>query len=170
MIPPTYQTSDFTLQAYAPTDEDTFIEMALDQVTVRFMGGTSGIEAEERALFKKIFDVYKTNDQRWFWLWGIYQNQRLCGHLEMKESLHTSSEELEIVYMIHPQARKRGLMTSVLTFLKENQQNWQRRIIATVNPENIASIALLEKWGIEKRVTLIDEETHRSYLKCLLTS
>ncbi|MGB0929618.1 MAG: hypothetical protein ACPGVB_02500 [Chitinophagales bacterium] len=66
MKPPIYQTPRFTLQSYTPKDEDRFVEMSLDPVSVEFMGGAEGIEEEERALFQRIFKVYEKKEvTRW---------------------------------------------------------------------------------------------------------
>ena len=160
MKPPIYHTPRFTLQAYTSKDEERFVEMSVDAVSVEFMGGAAGIEAEERALFQRIFDLYEKEDAtRWFWIWGVYEGDRLCAHFELKETENTEvGEELEIVYMVHPEERRKGVMTEVMTFLKEKQGEWKRQIIATVSPKNVVSIALLEKWGIEGKEWIKDEE------------
>ncbi len=171
MLPPIYHTQRFTLQAYRPEDENRFVEMTLDQESVRFMGGANGIEAEERALFQKVLQIYeKPQEERWFWIWGVYENNRLCAHLELKETEHTASDELEVVYMVHPDARRKGLMTEILDFAKQEQSTWRRRIIATVSPKNQASLQLLQKWGVAKKEMLKDKETGDEYLKLTLTS
>ncbi len=151
-------------------DEDRFIEMALDKTSVEFMGGATGIEEKESAMFHRIFRLYEQNNKRWFWIWGIYKKEQLCGHLELKETEHTDKNELEIVYMMHPQERRKGIMTKVLSFIKAQQPNWQRRIIATVNPTNMHSIILLEKWGIDKREECVDPEDGKPYLKLTLSA
>ncbi len=169
MYPPELKTIRFTLKAYVPKDEDRFVEMALDEVSVRFMGGATGIEQEERQLFQKILELYQKNDKRWFWVWGIYRDELLYGHLELKETAHTNEEELEMVYMVHPKERRLGVMSEVLSLIKQQQRVWKKRIIATLSPENATSISLLKKWGIEKEKCLIDDETAETYLKISLT-
>ncbi len=169
MYPPVFYTSRFTLKPYAAEDADRFVEISLDSVSTRFMGGSTGSEHEERRLFNKILQVYEQKDKRWFWIWGIYKDDLLCGHLEMKESAHTTDNELELVYMVHPNERRKGVMTEVMSFMKEKQHSWQRRIIATVSPENTNSILLLNKWGIAKKELLLNDETGKKYLKLTLT-
>ncbi|MEM8892144.1 MAG: GNAT family N-acetyltransferase, partial [Bacteroidota bacterium] len=147
--PPILKTNRFTLMPYRQEDEDRFVEIALDETSTQFMGGATGNEEEERALFKQVLELYKKKDQRWFWVWGIYEEDLLCGHIELKESEHTNEHELEIVYMIHPEQRRKGVMTEVLALLKQKQKSLGKRIIATVSPDNSSSFSLLEKWGIE---------------------
>jgi len=168
MYPPKLKTSRLSLTPYSPKDEDRFVEMALDEASIRFMGGASGDEQEERRLFKKILEIYEGENKRWFWIWGIYQKNLLSGHLELKETTHTKAHELEIVYMIHPNERRLGIMTEVLALLKKQQTFWQKRLIATISPDNLASIALLQRWGIETEEILVNDETGKEYLKLLL--
>ena len=167
MLPPIYKTERFELRPYSPDDEKRFVEMGTDKVSTEFMGGSTGKESGEIALFRNIFNIYKNKDSnRWFWIWGIYENDKLVGHFELKETEYTNKNELEIVYMIHPNERQRGIMKEVLEFFKNNQTIWNKRIIATLDFENKASISLLENWGIEKKVTLKDEDGE--YLKVWL--
>lgn len=168
MYPPVFKTKQFTLKPYCQKDEDRFVEMALDELSTQFMGGATGDEIEQRKLFKKVFELYKNVDKRWFWLWGIYKGDLLCGHLEMKETEHTNENELEIVYMVHPNERRKGLMTAVLSLLKKNQYKWKKRIIATVSAENLNSLKLLNNWGIEKKELLVEEETGKECFKLTL--
>lgn len=158
MIPPSYTTKHLTIKPYETIDEDRFVEIAIDPLSVKFIGGANGVETEERALFKKISEIYARKEGKWFWVWGIYKNNKLCGHLELKETDHTSNNELEIIYMIHPDERGKGIMTEVFSFFKEEQNNWQKRIIATVDKDNFYSLALMKKWGIEKTETIVEEE------------
>ena len=86
----------------------------------------------------------------------------------MKETEHTNEIELEIVYMVHPDERRKGIMTEVLYFLKQNQKSWNKRLIVTVSPENLHSLLLLKKWGIEKKEILLNNETGKEYFKLTL--
>ncbi len=141
--------------------------MGTDPIAVQFMGGASGKEEEDRALFRKIHKIYQDNtSKRVFWIWGIYKKDRLLGHFELKETENTGKEELEIVYLVHPDARRQGLMTEILSYFKTHQSNWGKQIIATVAPHNTHSLMLLEKWGITKREEIEDEEGN--YLKIYL--
>jgi len=170
MTPPILQTKRFVLKPYLTKDEDRYVEMALDEVSIAFMGGDRDKEEEERALFKKIFGIYQAEGPRVFWIWGIYENEVLFGHLELKETEHTNEDELEMVYMVHPNCSRIGVMTEVLGKIKDEQENWNRRIIATVRPNNLASLKLLKRWGVEQTEVLMNKDTNEQYLKLLLTS
>lgn len=168
MIPPELETRRLVIRPYKQSDEDRYVEMVLDENTLEFMGGATGLENEERKVFKKIFEIYKADEKRTFWIWGIYNGDVLIGHLELKETEHTKENELEIVYLVHPGYRNNGVMTEILSFIKGNQNIWNKRIIATVNPDNFASLKLLQKWGIANTEVLMDHETKEEYLKLSL--
>ncbi|MEM7102920.1 MAG: GNAT family N-acetyltransferase [Bacteroidota bacterium] len=168
MLPPELTTERLILKAYSPPDQNRFIEMSIDQESTQFMGNATGDFDEEKKLFKKILEIYATDQERWFWIWGIFEEKQLCGHLELKQTEHTNPNELEIVYMVHPNERRKGIMTEALSCIKQQQSTWQRRIIATVSPDNLASISLLKKWGIEKEESISDPESGETYLKLTL--
>ncbi len=164
MYPPILKSKQFTLRPYQQVDEERAIETALDPVSKRFMGGNN-----ENPSLKKVFEVYQRTDDRWFWIWGIYKDDLLCGHLELKETENTNENELEIVYMIHPKERRKGIMTEIFSLLKTKQKNWGRRIIATVSADNVNSIALLKKWGIDKKEPRLNSETGEASFKIILS-
>ncbi len=168
MYPPILKKNRITLKPYDQSDEDRFVEIALDPASVQFMGGATGIEEDVRKLFNSGFEIYKRTDDRWFWLWGIYKDDLLCGHLELKETENTNEGELEVVYMVHPEERRKGIMTEVLSLLKENQHSWKKRVIATVDKENQVSISSLKKWGIDKTEIRLDDETGEESFKFIL--
>ena len=166
MYPPVITSKDLTLKAYHPDDEEAFMEMTSDEYH-RVTKGYS--ESHMRGLFKKGFELYKRNDERWFWVWGIYKNDSLCGHLELKDSENTNADELEVVYAIHEKERRKGIMTEVLTMLKQKQKDWDRKIIATVALDNEKSLELLrKKIGVEKEELITDEDDGYQYFKLTL--
>lgn len=164
MYPPILKSNQFILKPYKQVDEKRAIETALDSISKRFMGGNN-----ENPSLKKVFEVYKRTDDRWFWIWGIYKNDLLCGHLEIKETENTNENELEIVYMIHPEERRKGIMTEIFSLLKTEQKNWGRRIIATVSYDNANSISLLKKWGIDKKESRFNRQTGKESFKIILS-
>lgn len=169
MLPPTYKTENYTLEPYQPKDMKRYLEMSLDKDVIAFMGGATGDRKAEEAMFDKIFELYRSNENRWFWVWAVYRNQELCAHLELKETKDTAENELEIVYMVHPQERRKGIMKEVLNFLKANQHLWKRRLTATIYPGNNTSFQLLRKWGIEEQVLITDKETGETFNKVWLS-
>ncbi len=168
MLPPTYTTSHYILAPYQAKDLERYLEMSLDSEVITFMGGASGSMAEERKMFEKIFEIYRSNMKRWFWIWGVYREEQLCAHLELKDSQHTTTYELEIVYMVHPAERRKGIMKEVINFLIKEQSVWKRQLIATLHPENKNSSRLLESAGVAKQELITDIETGEKYIKIWL--
>lgn len=168
MKPEKLSTARFTLKPYLKKHEDRWVEMAMDPVSTKFMGGSTGDEEEERTMFRRIFELYKKQDSRVFWIWGVYEGANLLGHLELKETSFTEPDELEVVIMVHPDARGNSVMTEVLEFLKANQSRWERRIIATVDKDNIASLRAFARWGVSAK-KLIAEEDGSSFYKLILS-
>lgn len=91
-----------------------------------------------------------------------------AAYSELKQTAHTATQELEIVYRVHPEERRKGVKTEVLTFFRKQQTKWQRTIIATVSPRNLHSVHLCLKSGSNKEETLHDTETGEKYLKLTL--
>ncbi|MEM1124167.1 MAG: GNAT family N-acetyltransferase [Bacteroidota bacterium] len=168
MRPAQFQLSkNILIKPYERSDEDRFMEMSVDQAVIQYMSGANGDEWEERQLFQKIFAIYdRTENVPFFYIWGIYQNEQLVGHVELKETEHTSEKELEIVYMLHPDARRKGIMKTVLLFFQNNQFFFDRQIIATVHTDNEASLKLLKKWGYARKTYYIEDST--KYIKIWL--
>ncbi|MFK8105441.1 MAG: GNAT family N-acetyltransferase [Saprospiraceae bacterium] len=168
MLPLIYETQHLILRPYRRQDQVRFVEMFLDPSLAKYMDDHLKTEGEALDFFEKIFELYAAKMDSWFWVWGIYEKDKLCGHLEVKETEHTNATQLEIVYIIHFAERRKGLMTEVLAFLKKQSKIWKKQIIATVDPENTNSIALLQKWGITQQATLHDSATGAPYLKLSL--
>lgn len=91
-----------------------------------------------------------------------------AAYSELKQTAHTATQELEIVYRVHPEERRKGVKAEVLTFFRKQQTKWQRTIIATVSPRNLHSVHLCLKSGSNKEETLHDTETGEKYLKLTL--
>ncbi|MDB4655885.1 GNAT family N-acetyltransferase [Flavobacteriales bacterium] len=169
MTPTTFHTARFTIRPYCLNDKTRFVEMGTDKEVVRFMGGADGDKVKQAQIFQKIFNLYsepETNETKLFW--AIAEANKLVGHVQLKQTIFTEEDELEIVYMIHPDARNHGVMSEVLDFFKSNQQLWGKRIIATADFDNDISFRLLENWGIEKRDARIDPDDGVQFWKIWL--
>lgn len=170
MIPPTINTSNYVIQPYRLKDEERFVEMGIDTEVMRFMGGADGDPIKQRSIFHKIFKHYEepnTNETKLFW--GIHRDDLLCGHIQLKPTEYTSENELEIVYMVHPAERNKGIMKEVLLHFKSIQSRWSKRIIATVDFDNEISLNLLEHWGIQSKKVLTDPDDGEQFWKLTLS-
>lgn len=168
MYPPVFATKTFSLQGYSLSHEERHVELMRDPTTRHFMDDEDETEEDVRNMFHKVFPIYeKSESTKWHWIWAIYKDSVFAGHLELKDTTHTTKEELEIVYAIHPEFRRIGLMTSVLFLLASKQEEWERKIIATVDPKNKVSLKVLENWGIDRIEIIQDdgEDCHKIHLR-----
>jgi RimJ/RimL family protein N-acetyltransferase len=140
------------LRLYERADFDDFIALFGDAEVMRYIGEGKPLAASAAAeLFAKIFDIYR-ND-RAFFIWAVYEGDRYAGHAELKRRKGRS--EYEIVYML---ARGRwgrslgGRLVDLLVF--EAQKRRIPFIIATVNPQNSASLAILTRHGFMRDAQL----------------
>ena len=157
MRPSNLRTSRFSLKPYRLADQERFLEMFLDKETQSYMGGISHERQVGKKRFQKILAVYeRRGNARFHLIWGIYDQDRLCGHLELKDSRWANDEELEIFFMLHPQERSRGIIREVLPLIKRYQYLWGRQIVATIHPENVRSRSRLDIWGVDREETLHD--------------
>jgi RimJ/RimL family protein N-acetyltransferase len=150
------------LRLYERTDFDDFIALFGDSEVMRYIGEGKPLAASAAAeLFAKIFDIYR-ND-RAFFIWAVYEGDRYAGHAELKRRKGRS--EYEIVYMLQRSRWGRSLggrLVNLLLF--EAQKRGIPFIIATVNPQNSASLAILTRLGFMRDADLsasLCSETYR---------
>lgn len=123
------------------------------------MGGVH-CETKEDAyeLFDKTNKIYQgLFPDRHFEIWAIEHEGKLIGHFELKQTLYTSGEELEVVYMLDKDFWGRGLMPEIIDVINQYAASNGKQIIATVNPDNINTIKALSKSGIEKKEWIEDD-------------
>lgn len=143
--------------------------MGTDTEVIRFMGGADGDVEKQTEIFWKIFKLYDepaANETKLFW--AIHEDKKLVGHVQLKPTIFTEGNELELVYMVHPDSRNKGVMNEVLALLKQVQAQWTTQIIVTIDFDNDISVRLMEKWGIVKREERIDPDDGVEYWKMWL--
>jgi len=147
--------------------------LSLDEVT-RFYG-TSPFTLPAEAT--RLIDIYYKNylDKRGI-RWGIKlkENQRIIGTVGLNV-LHLKNKRAEIGYELHPAFWRNGFaaeaVSEVIKFSFKQLDLY--RIGAVVYPENIASLALLDKLGFTNEGLLRgyifqDELYHDTYMLSLL--
>jgi [ribosomal protein S5]-alanine N-acetyltransferase len=148
------------LRKYKDSDKEKFVYLFTDREINHFMGGQhckTREDAEE--LFRKGFDIYDgLFPDRHFELWAIEHSGELIGHFELKQTGHTSGNELEIVYMLDKEYWGQGLMPEILNEINKYSSGFNKQLIATINPENSRTVKALKKTGIEKEEWSEDED------------
>ncbi|MER5358505.1 GNAT family N-acetyltransferase [Streptomyces sp. NPDC002785] len=147
MTTPTLRTGRLLLEPYTPADEDGFVALFQDTRVSRWMGDGPSTEAEDRALFGRVFS--KVYAQELFDVWAVRQGGRLVGHAEIKPSPAPEVDGHEIVYALAPDAWGQGFGTEIAQTLTSYAFDTLglTEVHATVAAENAASLALLGRIG-----------------------
>lgn len=162
---PNIKTERLLLRRYIESDRANSMRLSLDKEVMHFMGGEHA-ENEEQAssIFDKCFEIYKgwlgekPLGTRRFELWGIENEGRLIGHFELKQSVNTTGNELEIVYLLDKAYWGKGLIPEAIKAVKKYAKSTGNVVIATINPENNRTVRSLEKSGIAKQGWIEDSE------------
>ncbi|MGX5209977.1 GNAT family N-acetyltransferase [Streptomyces violaceus] len=144
-MPPTLLTSRLLLDPYTPEDEESFVALFQDTRVSRWMGDGPSPEADDRALFGRIFT--KVYAQDLFDVWAVRRDGRLVGHAEIKRT--DEAEGHEIVYALAPEAWGSGLGTELAEALVAYgfRTLGLNEVHATVDARNTASLHLLGRIG-----------------------
>lgn len=144
MTPPILRTARLELSPYVPDDEEAFVRLFQDERVSRWVGDGPDEEAEDRALFHRIFGVYEQDE---FDVWAVRQDGMLVGHAEIKPTEVSGGHE--IIYVLAHKVWGRGLGTELARALTEYgfEHHGLDAVHATVAAPNAASLAVLGRLG-----------------------
>ncbi|MEU1471938.1 GNAT family N-acetyltransferase [Streptomyces sp. NPDC005761] len=147
MKTPVLHTRRLLLEPYAPADEEDFVALFQDARVGRWMGDGVDAEAEDRALFGRLFT--KVYAQDLFGVWVVRHRGRAVGHAEIKPSPTPGVDGHEIVYAVAPAAWGQGLGTEIAETLVSHGFGTLglTEVHATVDAANEPSLALLNRIG-----------------------
>lgn len=151
---PTLRTGRLELRPCAPEHEADFVRLFSDPSVTRWMGMPS---ADVRTVFRRAF----TDEHRVTWdSWSVYEDDAYVGHVELKPSPNAQVDGYELVYALVPAAWGRGIGAEVAATVTEYglRTLGLSMVNATVDPENVRSLALLHKLGYEDVRELVDDE------------
>ncbi|WP_330330081.1 GNAT family N-acetyltransferase [Streptomyces sp. NBC_00536] len=142
---PSLRTARLTLDPYTPGDEEDFVALFQDERVSRWMGDGPAPEADDRALFGRIFT--KVYAQQLFDVWAVRRDGALVGHAEIKPTTESGGHEL--IYALSPAAWGAGLGTEIAEALVAYAFTTLAltEVHATVAAENEASLTLLTRIG-----------------------
>ncbi|MFF2900721.1 GNAT family N-acetyltransferase [Streptomyces sp. NPDC057966] len=145
MTTPALHTARLRLAPYTPGDEEDFVALFQDPLVSRWMGEGTQSEAEDRALFGRIFS--KVYAQDLFEVWAVRHEGRFVGHAEIKPSTDVGGHE--IVYALAATAWGQGFGTEIAQALTGYGFDTLglTEVHATVVADNAASLALLGRIG-----------------------
>jgi RimJ/RimL family protein N-acetyltransferase len=142
------ETSRLTLRENEPRDFDAIVALVTDPEVMRFVGDGVMTEERGRQICAKIPELYARG------AWGIWTiEERATGEfLGTAEIKPRENEDWEIVYVLRRDAWGRGYATEVASALVRFglERLGLPRVVATVIPENSASVHVLEKIGMTR--------------------
>ncbi|WP_039935049.1 GNAT family N-acetyltransferase [Streptomyces viridochromogenes] len=155
-MPPTLRTPRLLLDAYTPADEEDFVALFQDPRVSRWMGTGTASEAEDRALFGRIFS--KVYARELFEVWAVRRGGLLVGHAEIKRT--DTVDGHEIVYALAPEAWGGGLGTELAEALVAYgfKALALTEVHATVDARNTASLRLLGRTGFEHVRDVVEDD------------
>ncbi|OON80614.1 GNAT family N-acetyltransferase [Streptomyces tsukubensis] len=152
---------------YRLADEADFVALFQTAAFGRWFGDGMRPEAEDRAVFGRIFSLVYAEER--FPVWAVRRDGIYVGHAEIKPSPESWLDGHEIIYGLDPRHQRHGFGTEVAKALTEygHGELGLSEVHATVHAENAASLALLRGLGYVdvKQITADDGHT-----TCLLTS
>ncbi|MER7699675.1 MULTISPECIES: GNAT family N-acetyltransferase [unclassified Streptomyces] len=145
---PILRTERLLLEPYVPDDEEDFVALFQDTDVSRWMGDGPSSEAEDRALFGRVFS--KVYAQDLFAVWAVRRDGLLVGHAEIKRTDTVNGHE--IIYALAPAAWGAGLGTELARAVIAHGFGTLglTEVHATVAAENTASLTLLRRIGFEQ--------------------
>ncbi|WP_298563160.1 GNAT family N-acetyltransferase [Streptomyces luteogriseus] len=155
-MPPTLRTPRLVLDAYRPDDEEDFVALFQDRRVSRWMGDGPDAEAEDRALFRRIFSKVYAEDL--FDVWAVRRAGLLVGHAEIKRTEEVDGHE--IVYALGPEVWGSGLGTELAEALVGHgfESLGLTAVHATVAAQNKASLRLLGRIGFEHARDIVEDD------------
>lgn len=142
---PVLRTERLLLDPYTPEDEEAFVALFQDARVSRWMGDGPTPEAEDRALFGRLFS--KVYAQGLFDVWAVRRDGQLVGHAEIKRTDDVDGHE--IIYALAPAAWGSGLGTEIAEAVVAYGFDTLglTEVHATVAAPNTASLTLLDRIG-----------------------
>ncbi|WP_084965118.1 GNAT family N-acetyltransferase [Thermoactinospora rubra] len=144
---PTLRTERLLLEPYVPEDEEAFVALFQDRRVSRWMGDGPATEAEDRALFGRIFTKVYAGDL--FDVWAVRRDGVLIGHAEIKPTDVVQGHE--IIYALAPDVWGSGLGRELAEAIVAYGFDTLglTEVYATVAAANGASLAVLDRIGFE---------------------
>lgn len=144
------ETERLTLRRFTPEDAADNYRIYTDPENMRFMGRRpDSVEFERYHIRKHIADYYETHG---FGLWAVVlkEDGRLIGRCGLLYQQVEGAQEVEVSYLIDRRHWGRGLATEAAREAVRLAFGVYKfpRVVAVINPENVASVRVAEKLGM----------------------
>ena len=132
-----------------------------DEETVRWLSGEPGTFESTLSHFETLASNERRNaGKRGF---GVWSDGRLAGYVDCDPDLPDlpGPNDVNIAYAVHPWARGRGVGAEAVQLMCEyiRRNRIGDRVVARIERENVASVALVTRLGFEHidDITSIDD-------------
>lgn len=136
---------EIVLRPYVRSDQRALAALFMDAEVMRYVGDGRPLEASAAAgMMKKILSLYESDPS--FFIWAVQEGEEYAGHAELKR--RKGRTEYELIYILQRSRWGRSLGGCVVDrLLDEAQKRLIPFVIATVEPDNAASLAILRRRG-----------------------
>ena len=146
----TIETERLSLKLYTDQDREDFVRLLTDPVVMRFVekGALSTEQAE--TLWKRLMEDFYPRGVDTIWAVFAKDDGRFVGNASLRPRPERQ-KDWEIGYYLKPEEWGKGFATEIASRLVHFgfETAGLREIYATVDKENIASINVLKKSGLE---------------------
>ncbi|MCE7044480.1 GNAT family N-acetyltransferase [Dyadobacter sp. CY312] len=140
---------DIKLAKYIDSDFDLFKTMVSDDETMKYIAGNGWTENQARLHFDSMLEINCKEEGLGFYK-VVNQENEFIGNCSL-ERYKYDSEIIEIGYVLKKEFWRKGYGSAICQEIlaKANHLYSELEVIAIVNPDNLASKKLLEKYGFE---------------------
>jgi len=137
------------LVKYIESDFDLFKTMVSDDETMKYIAGNGWTESQARAHFDSMLEINCKEEGLGFYK-VVNQENEFIGNCSL-ERYKYDPEILEIGYVLKKEFWRIGYGSAICQEIlaKVNHLYPELEVIAIINPDNLASKILLEKYGFE---------------------
>lgn len=148
---------DITLVKYTASDFDLFKRMVSDDETMKYIAGNGWTESQARIHFDSMLETNCKENGLGFYK-VVNQKNEFIGNCSLERYKYNSTM-LEIGYVLKKEFWRMGYGSSICQEIlaKASHLYPKLQVIAIINPNNLASKALLEKYGFELYFTGIED-------------
>jgi RimJ/RimL family protein N-acetyltransferase len=140
----------FVLRDWGPADRRAFVELLTDPEVVRFVGDGTADPVMVEAVFDRAMALELGPTHRFAFVHAVVVDAEVVGHVELKVTEDCGPDEWEVVYILARRAWGRGLGGALVAWASETCRAHGRRMVATVHPDNAASLCLLGRAGLRE--------------------